>query len=449
MKTFEQLNLSKPLLNAIDDLGFENPTPIQIEAYPAVLSGNDVVGISQTGTGKTVAYMLPILRDLKYSEQISPRVLVLVPTRELVIQVLEMIESLTPYINVRVLGVYGGTNINTQKHTVVQGCDILVATPGRLYDLALTGVLKLNSVKKLVIDEVDVMLDLGFRYQLTNIFEIMKERRQNIMFSATMTEEIDILIDDFFTKPRKVSIAVSGTPLDNIEQQCYVVKNFYTKINLLKKIVKNKEEFAKVLVFAPDKKSADKIYEAMELDYGSDVSVIHSNKSQNYRFKSIREFEEGLTRVLVSTDVMARGLDLEMITHVINFNTPKYPENYMHRIGRTGRAKKMGKSILFYTESEEKAKEAIETLMDYKIPMIDFPSTVEISNELTPEERPKMLEINTPQKTIIDPSRAAFHEKKEKNKKVNQGGSYKFKKKKYKKAQTRGDKNMNNKNKRR
>ncbi|OYT14826.1 MAG: DEAD/DEAH box helicase [Bacteroidetes bacterium 4572_77] len=449
MKTFEHLNLSNPLLNAIDDLGFETPTPIQIQAFPAILSGNDLVGISQTGTGKTLAYMLPILQDLKYSDQVFPRVLILVPTRELVLQMMEMIKSLTTYKNVRVLGIYGGTNINTQKKAVVAGCDILVATPGRLYDLALTRVLKLNNIKKLVIDEVDVMLDLGFRFQLTNIFEIMKERRQNIMFSATMTEEIDALIDDFFTLPKKISIEVSGTPLDNIKQSCYAVKNFHTKINLLKHIVKNKEKYAKVLVFAPDKKSADIIYEAMEIEYGSQVSVIHSNKSQNYRFRSIEEFEEGQTRILISTDVMARGLDLEMITHVINFNTPTYAENYMHRIGRTGRAKKAGKAILFYTEKEEKAKAAIERLMDYEIPEKAIPSAVVISNELTSAERPKMQELNLAPKAVINPANAAFHEKKEKNKKTNQGGSYLFKKKKYKKAKTRGDKNMNNKNKKR
>jgi len=173
--------------------------------------------------------MLPILQELKFSNQINPRILILVPTRELVLQLVEMIESFAKYINVRVLGVYGGTNINTQKQAVARGCDILIATPGRLYDLAVSGVLQLKAVKKLVIDEVDVMLDLGFRPQLTNIFDILKERRQNIMYSATMTEEVDTLIDDFFIAPSKISIAVSGTPLNNISQKCYPVENFHTK----------------------------------------------------------------------------------------------------------------------------------------------------------------------------------------------------------------------------
>lgn len=209
---FKDLNLSKQLLNALEDLGFDTPTPIQEQSFKVVGSGKDVVGIAQTGTGKTFAYMMPILRNLAYSTQDNPRVLVLVPTRELVIQVVEEIEKLAKYINVRVLGVYGGVNINPQKDAVAHGIDILVATPGRLYDLAVSRTLKLKSIQKLVIDEVDVMLDLGFRHQLINIFDIIPERRQNIMFSATMTEDVDDLITDFFINPERVSVAVSGTP---------------------------------------------------------------------------------------------------------------------------------------------------------------------------------------------------------------------------------------------
>ena len=442
MKTFENLNLSKQLVHAIDDLGFENPTPIQIQACPVILSGKDVVGIAQTGTGKTFAYLLPILRDLKFSKQVNPRVLVLVPTRELVLQVVGEIESLTRYMNVRALGIYGGTNINTQKIAVAEGTDILVATPGRLYDLVMHGALRLKAVKKLVIDEVDVMLDLGFRYQLTNIFDLLPERRQNIMFSATMTDDVDALIDDFFNAPAKISIAVSGTPLHNIAQQCYQVPNFYTKVNLLSFILKERIEHSKVLVFVSSKKSADRLFESLEDSYGSEICVIHSNKSQNYRIRSIQQFDGGVNRILITTDVMARGLDLDKISHVINFDTPNYPENYMHRIGRTGRAEQLGKSILFYTGKEESAKEAIESLMKTSIPLIEFPPEVEISKELIPEESPIKVEINLKRAADKNTGGGAFHEKKKKNKKTNQGGSYLRKKKKYKKPQTRGDKNF-------
>jgi ATP-dependent RNA helicase RhlE len=447
MNTFDIFNLSNQLQNAIIDLGFKNPTPIQEKAFSVILSGKDVVGIAQTGTGKTFAYMLPILHEYKFSKQNNPRILILVPTRELVLQMVEMIEAFAKYITIRVLGVYGGTNINTQKIAVAQGADIIVATPGRLYDLAVSRALRLNDIKKLVIDEVDVMLDLGFRPQLTNIFELLKERRQNIMFSATMTEEIDLLIDDYFISPERISIALSGTPLENIEQTCYPVHNFYTKVNLLKHLLQDKKEFSKVLVFVSNKKNADRLFEAMENEYGMETAIIHSNKSQNYRIKSVEEFDEGKNRILVATDVIARGLDLERVTHVINFDTPAFPENYMHRIGRTGRAEEQGKSILFYTGQEEEAKEAIEELMAFKIPAIEFPEEVAISKETIPEERPD--DSGSYGKNIKIMNRGdAFHEKKDKNKKTNQGGSYLRKMKKYKKPKTRGDKNKNRKKKR-
>jgi ATP-dependent RNA helicase RhlE len=443
MNTFENFNLTKQLQNAIADMGFNSPTPIQKEAYSIILSGKDIVGIAQTGTGKTFAYMLPILQELKFSKQKNPRILILVPTRELVLQMVEMIEGFAKYINIRVLGVYGGTNINTQKHAVAQGADIIVATPGRLFDLAVSRALALKDIKKLVIDEFDVMLDLGFRPQLTNIFDLLKERRQNIMFSATMTDEVDALIDDFFISPAKISIALSGTPLDNIAQQSYSVPNFYTKVNLLIHLLKNKDEYGKVLVFVSNKKNADRLFDALQDDFGSETCIIHSNKSQNYRIRSIEQFDEGKNRILVATDVIARGLDLEKITHVINFDTPSFPENYMHRIGRTGRAEQEGKAILFYTEKEEEFKTDIEKLMSYNIPIIDFPSEVILSKELIPEERPLVEESYNRNRKKIVIGGGAFHEKKEKNKKTNQGGSYLRKKKKYKNPKTRGDKGIN------
>ena len=439
MITFEDLSLIKPLRNAITELGFAKPTPIQQKSFSVVRSGADVVGIAQTGTGKTLAYMLPILQDLKYSKLDTPRVLVLVPTRELVIQVVDRINEFSSYMNVRVLGIYGGTNINTQKKACSLGVDIIVATPGRLYDLAACRALQLKTVKQLVIDEVDVMLDLGFRVQLANIFSILQNRRQNIMFSATMTEDIDVLIDDYFIKPKKISIAVSGTPLNNITQECYKVENFYTKLNLLKYILSDREVYSKVLVFVPNKKHADLVFEALDECYSSELCVIHSNKTHNYRIRSIQQFDDGVNRILVSTDVMARGLDLNKITHVINYNTPKFPENYMHRIGRTGRAEEKGNSILFYTDKEEEAKIAIESLMDYKIPQTNFPLDVDISEQLLPEERDRTkISKNRSTETVIRD--AGFHDKIEKNNKINKGGSYRLKiAKKYKKSQTRGD----------
>ena len=443
MSHFSDINLNKQLQNAVSDLELTKQTPIQEKTFSEILSGTDIVGIAQTGTGKTIAYCLPLLQELSYSDQKNPRILILVPTRELVVQVVETMENLTQYISCRIVGVYGGTNINTQKIKLQDGADVVVATPGRLYDLALCRALQLKGIKKLVIDEVDVMLDLGFRFQLINIFELLPERRQNIMFSATMTEEVDELISSFFSRSKRVQIALSGTPLDNISQIKYSVPNYYTKVNLLVHILRNKEELKKVLVFVSSKKIADRLFDALEEFFISDIAVIHSNKSQNYRFKSIKKYDEGTCRILIATDIIARGMDLDKVSHVINFDTPIYPENYMHRIGRTGRAEEKGKSLLFYTDKEEKYKEFIEDLMNYKIPVSEIPEEVEITQQLTEEERKsngKNFYRNV-KKVEVGPS---FHEKKEKNKKVNDRDKWRKERRvKYKKPKSRGDKGVN------
>lgn len=450
MKTFQDFKIKNQLLNAIEDLGFEKPTPIQDESYSPILAGSDFVGIAQTGTGKTIAYLLPILQDLKFSEQPHPRVLVLVPTRELVIQIVEQIEKLTPYINVRALGVYGGTNINTQKNAISEGLDIIVGTPRRLYDLALTSVLRLKSIKKLVIDEADVMLDFGYKTQLNNIFDYLPQKRQNILFSATMTTYVDELIDGFLINPIKKTISISGTPLENISQECYLVHNFYTKINLINHLLDDKETFSKVLVFVGSKVDAERLSE--HLKFQSEISVIHSSKEQNHRTKSIEKFENGTSRILIATDVIARGIDIDKISTVISFGVPFYPENYIHRIGRTGRAEQEGRSVLFYTEREAALKDAVECLMNYTIPLNQFPEDVPINYKLTPEERERPIELQeqSDNHSGYEPG-PSFHEKSAKNSKEKvERKSYKRQiKETYKKPLRRGDKiqNMNKKKK--
>ncbi|APG59161.1 DEAD/DEAH box helicase [Christiangramia salexigens] len=441
--SFQDLNLNTPLRNALEDLDFQSPTPIQEQAFPAIMSGRDVVGIAQTGTGKTFAYLLPLLRMLKYSEQKNPRILILVPTRELVVQVVEEIEKLAKYINLRVSGVYGGVNINTQHQSLMQGQDIVVATPRRLYDLVLRRAIQFKSIQKLVIDEVDVMLDLGFKFQVNNILELLPSNRQSIMFSATMTEIVETMIDANFKSPEKISVAVSGTPLENIEQRGYKLPNFNTKANLLKYLLSDKETYNKVLIFVGDKRLADRLYEILSKKFPQESSLVHTGKSQNYRLKSVNDFDEGHSRILIATDVMARGLDLDKVSHAVNFDTPNYAENYMHRIGRTGRAERKGISLLLTTPKEEEFLENIESLMEMEVKQYDLPAEVEISNELIPEEKPRAIEINNPN-SAADEAGPAFHEKKEKNKKVNLGGSYRREiAKKYKKPKTRGDKHAN------
>ena len=439
--TFEDLNLGTPLMNALNDLGYTNPTPIQEQVYSTILSGRDVVGIAQTGTGKTFAYILPLLRHLKFSDQKQPRILVLVPTRELVVQVMGEIEKLSTYINVRIKGAYGGTNINTQKQNVYDGCDILVATPWRLLDLALSGVLRLKSIQKLVIDEVDEMLNLGFRTQLTNLLDILPEKRQNLLFSATMTADVEMVIDDFFNSPEKFTIVPKGTPLENIEQRVYHVPNFFTKVNLLSHLLATDEEMTKVLIFAESKRLVDRLEEKIAEDFEKNIGVIHSNKSQNYRLRSIDRFQKGDYKILIATDLIARGIDFDDVTHVINFDTPDFPENYLHRIGRTGRAEAKGVAITFVNQVEEEFQVAIESLMNYQIPTFDIPTEVEISEIFTPEEQPNLADKNYLPEVTRKGVKVEKHKKKAKNEKVNTGGSYREKiKAKYKKPKTRGQK---------
>jgi ATP-dependent RNA helicase RhlE len=422
MITFKDLNLSKQLLRALDDIGFEDPTPIQEKAFPIISSGVDAVGIAQTGTGKTFAYLLPILRQLTYSEQRQPRVLIVVPTRELVAQVVSEIEKLAKYMSVRCYGVYGASNINTQKQKVYDGLDILVATPGRLIDLTLSRTLQLGSVKKLVIDEVDEMLNLGFRAQLNQILDSLPPKRQTLLFSATLNEDVELMISKYFNKPEYIELISRGTPLEKIIQHAYFVPNFNTKINLLKWLLTKEKGFSKVLLFVKNKKIADDIYAALEQDFPTEIGIIHSNKSQPQRFAAVKYFDEGVHRLLIATDIIARGLDIPNVTHVVNFDIPKEASAYIHRIGRTGRADKAGNSISFITDLEKPLQVAIETLMNKKIPILKLPKGLEISDELTKDEIPVTRDKNLGKaKKLVVPT-GAFHEKKDKNKKEQLGG---------------------------
>ena len=419
--TFEELNLGTPLLNAINDLGYIYATPIQAQAFSIIMSGADMVGVAQTGTGKTFAYLLPLLKQLKYSDEKHPRILIIVPTRELVIQVIAEIERLTIYKTVRYAGVYGGTNINTQKQVVYDGLDILVATPGRLMDLAMSGNLRLKSIQKLVIDEVDEMLKLGFRPQVTSIMEILPPKRQNLMFSATLTTEVEDLINVFFYNPAKVEIAAHGTPLEKIIQMAYHVPNFYTKVNLLEYLLGTSEEYTKVLVFVSTKKLADRLGEQLEKKLPDQIGVIHSNKSQNFRFNVLERFQNGTHRILIATDIIARGLDIRDVTHVVNFDIPSEPGDYIHRIGRTGRADKAGVAISFINQAEQAFQFEIENMMKKEIPLVPLDESIEISNIFTDEEKPQIIAKQYVKAPSIKLSKGAFHEKSEKNKKVNSG----------------------------
>lgn len=417
---FSDLNLNTSLLNALCDLQITTPTTIQENAFPVIMSGRDVVGIAQTGTGKTFAYLLPVLRLWQFSKEKAPTVLIVVPTRELVLQVVDDIESLTKYMNVRVAGVYGGVNMIQQTPLLLAGLDVLVATPGRLLDFALNGTLKLRLIKRFIIDEVDEMLNLGFRPQLIRIIDLLPAKRQNLMFSATITDELKTFIADFFIDPLEIEAARTGTPLVNIKQAGIKVPNFNTKINLLRFMLQAHPELSKVLVFVSTKKMADDVFEQIESDFEGQIGVIHSNKSQNYRIQTYRSFNENNLRVLIATDLVARGLDFDDVTHVINFDLPEVPENYMHRIGRTGRADKKGVALAFITKADADMRKTLEEMMGMKIATMKMPEEVEISTILTEDELPKVQMKNELVRVASkEETGPAFHEKKDKNKKVN------------------------------
>jgi len=440
--TFEELNLSRPLLNALSDLGYTTPTVIQQKVFSVVMSGKDVCGIAQTGTGKTFAYLLPCLRQFKFSKERFPQLLVVVPTRELVVQVVDAVKQLTPYMSVEVAGFYGGVNMNPQMDIAAGKLDVVVATPGRLVDIVLSGTLKLKAIKRVVIDEMDEMLNLGFRPQIQHILDLLPAKRQNLLFSATITEEVEQLIETHFNFPVTVEAAPVGTPLKNISQTGYHVPNFYTKVNLLELLLERDSSMTKVLIFVATKEMANELYEQLEAKYPEKAGVIHSNKEQNHRFNTVKRFKDGTYRFIIATDIIARGLDIAEVSHVINFDTPEVPENYLHRIGRTGRADKDGNSIIFIADRERERQEKIEELMNYQIPITPLPEDLVISDVLTDDEKPevkmKNFLIKLPSREEAGP---AFHEKSAKNKKVNVKISHADKmKKKYGKPKTRGAK---------
>jgi ATP-dependent RNA helicase RhlE len=414
---FNELNLTKQLLNALEDLGLTTPTPIQEQVFSVVMSGKDVCGIAQTGTGKTFAYLLPCLRQFVFTKEKHPQLLILVPTRELVVQVVDEIEKLTKYMTVRTVGVFGGVNTRNQVAEIAQGLDVLVSTPGRLVDLLNTQALNPKNIKRMVIDEFDEMLNLGFRAQLKLIFSRIPDKRQNLLFSATLNEEVEELTEEYFNHPTRIESTPVGTPLENINQTAYQVPNFYTKVNFLNHLLATDSDMSKVLVFVSTKHLADVLFETLEPDYQESISVIHSNKAQNLRFDAVNRFHAGTCRVLVATDVIARGLDVAEVTHVINFDLP---QNYIHRIGRTGRVERKGIAISFVTPKDTEPLQKIEELMNYQIPMLEMPVEVQISQKVLQEEIPRIdmknIEVKKPKR---EGAGEAFHEKSEKNKKVN------------------------------
>ena len=414
---FKSLQLNKQLLNAIADQGYEHPTPIQTKVIPHGLNGHDIIGIAQTGTGKTAAFLLPVLMKVKYAQGEDARVLILEPTRELAIQVEEECEKFCKYTDIRYTAIYGGIGPKTQIEVIEKGIDIIIATPGRFWDLYKKGTISTKHLKYFIIDEADRMMDMGFMPQLNQILEVVPRKRQNMLFSATMPERVKKLSEDFLEFPIEVEVTPQSTPAETVEQFIYHLPNLRTKIEMLSYLLKDEKNLSKVIVFTKTKKNADDIFKFIERKVEGTVRVIHANKGQNSRINAINAFKEGSVRVLVSTDVTARGIDVTEVSHVINFDVPGNYEDYVHRIGRTGRAFKTGTAISFVNPAEQYHIKNIEKIIQMKIGVKDTPESLEIFDTNKEESIAIAREIDY-WKRKEDPSfQGAFHDPKPKSEK--------------------------------
>ncbi len=412
---FQNFKLNKQVLEAIHDSGYTDPTPVQEKVIPAAMAGHDVLGIAPTGTGKTAGYLIPVSMKLRYPEGKDPRVLLLLPTRELAIQVGREAEKICYYSNLRSLTVYGGTGIKKQLEILDNGIDLLVATPGRFLDIYSTGKLTVKKIKTLVLDEADRMLDMGFIRQLHSILEVIPIKgRQNLLFSATFPEKVEKLSNEFLEFPVRIEIAPQSTTAATIEQWAFKVPNLKTKIKLLDFLLSDRDKFNRVIVFAKTRKNATDIYKFINRKIDENSGVIHANKDQNSRINAINSFSEGKIRILVSTDLTARGIDINQVSHVINFDVPVNYEDYVHRIGRTGRARQWGTAITFLTPPDELHMAEIEKITGSKVKLMEIPPEVDIA----PTEKPELIEQAREAdrlKRKLDPDfKGAFHKKKHK-----------------------------------
>lgn len=369
--TFENLNLIDPILSALKAEGYTEPTPIQAKAIPIVLKGTDLLGCAQTGTGKTAAFSIPVLQLMsKNKEQPQGkrpiRTLILTPTRELAIQIGESIANYGKNLPIRHRVIFGGVKQHAQVSSLKQGVDILVATPGRLLDLMNQGYVKLNQIEFFILDEADRMLDMGFIHDVKKIIAKLPQKRQSLFFSATMPKEIVRLSDNILTNPSKVEVTPVSSTAETINQVIYFVDKG-NKRNLLKEVI-NDKNIERALVFTRTKHGADKVAKYLTKN---DIyaQAIHGNKSQNQRQNALNSFKDNKTRVLVATDIAARGIDIDELTHVFNFELPNVPESYVHRIGRTGRAGANGIAISFCDALERKYLKDIQKLIGKSIPV--------------------------------------------------------------------------------
>ena len=369
--TFASLNLAEPILRAISDAGYTMPTPIQLKAIPQVLSGGDLLAGAQTGTGKTAGFTLPLLHLLSAKPLLAkagqPRCLILTPTRELAAQVEESVQTYGKYLPLKSMVMFGGVNINPQITRLKKPLDILVATPGRLLDHVGQKTVDLSAVEILVLDEADRMLDMGFIRDIKKILALLPKQRQNLLFSATFSDEIKELADGLLNNPGFVEVARRNTASELVEQTVHLVAQSQ-KRDMMSHLIKT-NDWQQVLVFTRTKHGANRLAEKLVKD-GIEAAAIHGNKSQGARTKALAQFKDGSLRVLVATDIAARGLDIDQLPQVVNFELPNVPEDYVHRIGRTGRAGSSGAAVSLVDEEEIKLLKGIERLIKREIPRV-------------------------------------------------------------------------------
>jgi ATP-dependent RNA helicase RhlE len=438
--TFDDFKFNRQILNAITDAGYTEPTPIQQKAIPPILNGQDVMGIAQTGTGKTAAYVLPIIMKLKYAQGNDARCLIVAPTRELALQIEENIKAYAIYTDLRVVTLYGGLGPKTQIEIIQKGVDIIVATPGRFLDIYLAGHIHTKPLQILVLDEADKMMDMGFMPQINRILEVVPRKRQNLLFSATMSDKVQILSGNFLEFPTVIEVTPQATPAQTVTQKLYLVPNIKSKINLLKNLLDSTDDIKKLIVFCKTRAAAEDVYKFLVRKFDDNqVKVLHANKGQNTRINSINAFKNDEVKILVATDVASRGLDVSDVSHVINFDVPIVIEDYVHRIGRTGRAFNTGVAITFCNPAEEYYIDKIEKLTRQSILVEPVPAVVFIEQTPYEERQDQNREIDM-QKRREDPDfKGAFHDKKERaERKKPEGHSQKLAAKYGKPKTTRG-----------
>ncbi len=413
--TFEELKLTRQFIQASEDAGYESPTDIQIRAIPPIRAGQDVIGIAPTGTGKTAAFLLPVLSLLKYAQGDVPRALVLAPTKELVIQIAGEAQRFAKYTDLRVLALYGGVGPKQQLAAIAEGVDLLVATPGRFHDLYMRKGIFTRQIKHVIIDEADRMMDMGFMPQLRNIQEVLPTKRQNLLFSATFPHRVERLADEFLLWPTRLEVSPQATTPKTVAQFKAELPNLRTKIAFLAHLLAEETDpDGRWMVFVRRKEDAEQVGKYLERTFDFGVRAIHSNKGQNSRLHAMEMFRTGEIKVLVSTDVASRGIDIPEVDCVVNLSVPGDPHDYVHRIGRTGRAFRSGQSITLVDPAEGYAMKRVEELTG------DAPAEWPIPEDLerfeTPRwERQNQARVIDREMRKIDPEyKGAFHEKKRK-----------------------------------